>query len=209
MTQDPKQHPTESVKAELLQNVLEAELHDDATYPWNPSEAYFQSLEQSAPELEVTEAESSAFFTKLEALWQAPEVSEVSKVSKVSKVSEAAQTSSLLTPTPSTSLLLQRLSERAIKIPQATLESIAGRAAQLMESQLSTLDKLVQSVQDSLPQWDVEDLQVMARPYAYAMRGREPELPEDQDWEELSEMEQGRLAMAIARWIITEQENRA
>ncbi|NJR67970.1 MAG: hypothetical protein HC771_04310 [Synechococcales cyanobacterium CRU_2_2] len=30
-----------SANAELLQNVLEAGLHSDATYPWNPSEAYF------------------------------------------------------------------------------------------------------------------------------------------------------------------------
>ena len=197
MTQDPKQHPTESVKAELLQNVLEAELRSDATYPWNPSEAYFQSLEQAAPELDVTEAESSAFFTKLEALWQASETAVVEDSTQSDIQSDL------------THALFQRLSERAIQVPQATLNSIASRATQVIESQLSTLDKLVDAVQEALPQWDVEDLQVMARPYAYAMRGKEPELPEDQDWEELSEMEQGRLAMAIARWIITEQENRS
>ena len=201
MTQDPKQHPTESVNAELLQNVLEAELHDDAIYPWNPGEAYFQSLEQSVPEVELTEAESSAFFTRLEALWQASAVSEA--------VIQSDTRSHVQVTLPDTSVLLDRLSERAIQVPQTVLNSIASRAAQLIESQLSTLDKLVEAVQESLPQWDVEDLQVMARPYAYAMRGKEAELPETQDWEELSELEQGRLAMAIARWIITEQENRA
>lgn len=48
----------------------------------------------------------------------------------------------------------------------------------------------------------------MARPYAYAMRSEKPKLPENVDWESLSEMEQGRLALAIANWIMTELEHR-
>ncbi len=185
MTQDPKQNTDLTVKAELLQNVLEAELTQDTTYPWAPSEAYFTALEQAAPELEVRPGESEAFFAKLEGLWEA----DTAKLNNVSA-------------------LLQRLSARAIQMPQNVVEAIASRATQLVDSPLSSIDQLVNCVQDSLPQWDVEDLQVMARPYAYAMRGKEPELPEEKDWEALSEMEQGRLAMAIARWILTEQENR-
>ncbi|NJM56387.1 MAG: hypothetical protein HC857_01470 [Synechococcales cyanobacterium RU_4_20] len=174
-----------SANAELLQNVLEAGLHSDATYPWNPSEAYFFALEQAAPELEIPGAESEVFFAKLEALWK--------------------QDKTQLTQLGG---LLQRLSAQTIRLPQEIVEAIAARATELVGSPLSAIDQLVQCVQESLPQWDVEDLQVMARPYAFAMRGQEVELPEDQNWEEISEMEQGRLAMAIAHWILTEQENR-
>ncbi len=181
-------------KAELLQRILESELHADSPYPWNPeaAENYLQSLEAHVPEMEFPEPEADAFFSSLEGLWAAPDVP-----------MEAAQSEQL-----SLSDVIQQLAGRTLRVPQGAIAKMLEQVDHLMDSQLSAVDRLVACVQDCLPQWDAEDLQVLARPYAYAMRGKEPELPEDLDWEELSEVEQGRLAMAIARWMLTEQENR-
>lgn len=190
MTHQAMQNPDPNMlaQAELLQTVLESELSPDAAYPWNvaAAERYFDQLEAEAPATELGEAEAEQFFSQLEQLWeQRPAADSVSLAS-----------------------LAEGLASRCISIPQAALETLATKATALLDSQLSALDQLVACVQDVLPQWDVEDLQVMARPYAYAMRSQEQKLPENVDWESLSEVEQGRLAMAIANWIMTELENR-
>ena len=179
-----------NAEAELLQTVLEAELSPETPYPWNAAAAsrYFDKLEAATPELEVSEAEANGFFSKLDALWGK---------------SAAKKTAAI-----NLSSLAQQLSSRCVSVPQAALQAIAQKANVLVDSKLSSLDQLVACVQDVLPQWDVEDLQVMARPYAYAMRSEEPKLPENVQWESLSEVEQGRLAMAIANWIMTELEHR-
>lgn len=179
-----------NAEAELLQTVLDAELSPETAYPWNAAAAsrYFDKLEAATPELEVSEAEAKGFFSKLDSLWGK---------------SAAKKTASI-----NLSSLAQQLSSRCVSVPQAALQAIAQKANVLVDSKLSSLDQLVACVQDVLPQWDVEDLQVMARPYAYAMRSEEPKLPENVQWESLSEVEQGRLAMAIANWIMTELEHR-
>ena len=179
-----------NAEAELLQPVLEAELSNETPYPWNAAAAsrYFDKLEAAMPELEVSEAEANGFFSKLDALW--------------GKSPAKAKASVNLAG------LAQQLSSRCVSVPQAALQAMAQKATVLVDSKLSSLDQLVACVQDVLPQWDVEDLQVMARPYAYAMRSEEPKLPENVQWESLSEVEQGRLAMAIANWIMTELEHR-
>jgi len=181
-------------EAELLQTVLEAELSEATPYPWNSAAAgrYFDQLEAATPELEVSEAEAKGFFSKLDALWG----------------SSDAKATAKSTASVSLASLAQQLSSRCIIVPQAALQSMVQQANALVDSQLSSLDQLVACVQHVLPQWDAEDLQVMARPYAYAMRSEEPKLPEGVEWESLSEVEQGRLAMAIANWIMTELEHR-
>ena len=61
-----------------------------------------------------------------------------------------------------------------------------------------------------MPGWDLEDLEVMARPLAYSMRGdKNDELEnilatiEPVDWYNLSEVEQARLSLAIALYAIS------
>jgi hypothetical protein len=186
-------NPKTNAEAELLQTVLESELSVDTPYPWNGATAdqYFDQLEAATPELEISEAEANRFFSRLDALWNRAEVQAGAKAAPVNVASFA-----------------QLLASRCVSIPQGALQSIAQQANALVDSQLSALDQLVQCVQGVLPQWDVEDLQVIARPYAYAMRSQEPKLPENVEWESLSEVEQGRLAMAIANWIMAELEHR-
>lgn len=186
--QNPDSNNMMLAQAELLQTVLESELCADAAYPWNAAaaEQYFDQLEAETPATELGEAEAEQFFSKLDQLWeQQPTADSIGLAN-----------------------LAEGLAARCISIPQAALATLATQATALVGSQLSALDQLVACVQEVLPQWDVEDLQVMARPYAYAMRSQEQKLPENVDWESLSEVEQGRLAMAIANWIMTELENR-
>ena len=77
-------------------------------------------------------------------------------------------------------------------------------------STLSLSDQLVHCVSEVLPGWDLEDLEVMARPLAYSMRGdKNDELEnilatiEPVDWYNLSEVEQARLSLAIALYAIS------
>lgn len=193
MTQEAMQNfePSTMTQVELLQAILESQLSSDAVYPWNfkAAEQYFTQLESRAetdlPALDLGEAESEQFFGQLARLW--------------------AEGDAVSTDVAS---LADGLAARCITFPQAVLAAIAARATTVIDNQLSALEQLVQCVQAALPQWDVEDLEVMARPYAFAMRSQEPKLPENVDWQSLSEVEQGRLAMAIAHWILNELENR-
>ena len=73
----------------------------------------------------------------------------------------------------------------------------------------SLADQMVECVLDILPQWDEEDLQVLARPLAYAMRDADPEgvelvMATQRLWAELSEIEQARVGLAVARYAISQ-----
>ena len=68
---------------------------------------------------------------------------------------------------------------------------------------------MVECVLDILPQWDEEDLQVLARPLAYAMREADSEGVElvttsRKPWTELSEIEQAIVGLAVARYAISQ-----
>lgn len=183
------------VAGELLHVLL---LSDRASYPWNPlepeSEPYLAELEQtftldswSAPEIA---ARSQSLFSQLDQLWS-------DKVpARVSQTLQAA--------------LSHRFAQR---VPQDWLDAIANRASELLSTNLPLMDRLVQCVHQMLPAWAEDDLQVMARPLAYAMRGAEAEAIEftlgavrPVDWQELSDMERARLSLAIARYALAELE---
>ncbi len=94
----------------------------------------------------------------------------------------------------------QGLLDRFAGIPTAWLESIATAAQGVVQQKISLQDKLVTSVQSLLGQWAEEDLQVLARPLAYAMRGNTEENQAFTGvWEELSPLEQARWSLAIAK----------
>jgi len=94
----------------------------------------------------------------------------------------------------------QGLLDRFAGIPTAWLESIATAAQAVVQQKISLQDKLVTSVQSLLEQWAEEDLQVLARPLAYAMRGNTEENQAFTGvWEELSPLEQARWSLAIAK----------
>lgn len=165
---------------ELLEVLLQLE---DKCYPWDPatleSEGFFADLErdlllsdwqESQQEIEIR---SEALFDQMHSKWAALSVS-------------AADT------------LEQSLSERfANFIPQAWLVAIASRAHSVISTNLSLADQLVSCVKPLLPSWTDDDLLVLARPLAYAMRGNATPT-RSVEWTELSQMEQVRLSLAVA-----------
>jgi cell division septum initiation protein DivIVA len=184
----------DQAELELLRLILQ----DDSPYPWNPAEAeaesYFADLEQAAAEWSPAEFASSAqaLAAQFDQMWESlPTVSLQTTVAKA--------------------LQVDLFRQFAAQVPQVLLENIVQRAQQLLHSNLSMADQLVQCVQELLPGWGEDDLQVLARPFAYTMRGRETESLEAAlrsvrcaAWTELSGVEQARLSLAIARYAIAQ-----
>ncbi len=101
------------------------------------------------------------------------------------------------------------LAQFADRIPAHLLEMILQKAQATIAAQLSLADRLVACVQDALPTWAGDDLYVLARPLAYAMRGDDASVTAaiaavnpDADWATLSDTEQARLSLAVARQVI-------
>jgi hypothetical protein len=169
-------------EAQLLQALVQSEMGQDL-YPTQPNGAYLGELEAQM-EWEVSETASQAFFSRMDALW-------------------AAQAA----PAAESSLLVQ-LRDRFAGVPEALLAGLVKRASELVDSQLSAVDRLVSCVDEFLPQWQTDDLLVLARPLAVSMRsGTTAQMPVAEEWETLSEMEKVRLALALANWIMTEMKH--
>lgn len=97
------------------------------------------------------------------------------------------------------------LARKFATVPQAILSTIAQQAEQLQQQGANLIDQLAQCVQSALPQWEIEDLQVLARPLACAMRGAGQDVVLlKRDWQTLSATEQAKLSLAIARYAIDE-----
>lgn len=186
-----------SSQQELEQALLSLLLEDKAPYPWNPAneatEAFFAAAEdewvagQSSEELDAINAQSYAFFDRLSQAWD----------------TSSAQ--------PSDALQAQLVSHFGDRIPHSFLNRIAQQAQTLLNTQQPLADQLVQCVQDLLSGWNTDDLIVLARPYAYAMRGNDADALEAAlrsvryaAWTELSGVEQARLSLAIARYTLTQ-----
>jgi hypothetical protein len=78
------------------------------------------------------------------------------------------------------------------------------------------MEQLVACVRDALPSLAEEDLQVLARPMAYAMRDEASNVTESVlaatralDWAALSEIEQARLGLTIAYEALSQLDDRA
>jgi len=204
MTEQPRhqQDLRSAAEQDLLSALWQA---DTQCYPWDLTPeveaTYFLTLETGADldSWEPTPAQSQAFCDQLDRLW-------------LTVATEA-------TPTTVASLLT-RISDRFTgKVPHALIATIAERAQQVLEDSLATglapaqsrLEQLVYCVQDLLPAWGEEDLQVLARPLAYAMRGVDHQSATDRlletvrpvEWESLSEIEQARLSLTIADYALT------
>lgn len=176
-----------STHGELLEALLQP---DEDFYPWNPAEpeaeVYFAELERGFllsdwQEEEEIKSASQALFNQLNQCW-AP---------RVSLVTDSLQLS-----------LFERF---GALIPQSWLEAIANQAQQIFQSNLSLADQLVLCVKPVLPNWAQEDLLVLARPWAYAMRGTPNSAVEETsiddrpvEWGELSQIEQVRLTLEVA-----------
>ncbi|HLP89463.1 MAG TPA: hypothetical protein VK184_12835 [Nostocaceae cyanobacterium] len=177
-----------TVDLDLLATLLEPE---DASYPWNPAdeqaESYFYQLEEQFTfgdlQAEDWTNKANSFYNQLDALW--------------------LQVSSL----PITNNLQHTLHQAfAAFIPSGLLNSIADRASELFKLEQSAGEKLANCIQSLLPNWEIDDLLVLARPYAYSMRGGEGEIENiisslsEREWSSLSAIEQAKFSLAIANY---------
>ncbi|MEG4275656.1 MULTISPECIES: hypothetical protein [unclassified Microcoleus] len=170
---------------ELLATIVQT----DVAYPWNPaqleSESYLTALEQefalsdSFSDSDIA-LKSQVLFSQLEQVWL-------------------------------TTALQKSLREKFARVPQDFLTSIAQSVQNATVKYQSLADQMVECVLDILPQWAEEDLQVLARPLAYAMRDVDSEgaqlvMAAQKPWAQLSEIEQARVSLAVARYAISQLE---
>jgi cell division septum initiation protein DivIVA len=188
--------------------LLEALLDEDATYPWNPSQPesddYFcraehQSKIQDLLDEELT-ARSQSFYNQLDTLW--------------SHVSAKQHYNCNVAVGFVTQLKENLQKQIAAKVPHELIERIAEKAAEIFNPQQSMGEQLVSCVQSILPSWGSDDLTVLARPFAYAMRNSETHSLEtvldkvgEDDWQNISEIEQARISVAIAYYALRQITN--
>ncbi|MTJ09289.1 MULTISPECIES: hypothetical protein [unclassified Anabaena] len=187
---------------ELLEALLEPE---DGTYPWNvsdaASEAYFHHLEQQFDLQNFSEGELNTsadnFYQNLDIIWdQFPAIEEDNlRENTVHYLQKALQNAFLV-------------------IPEVLLTAICSKASEVLILEQSASEKLVECVQALLPSWEIDDLLVLARPFAYAMRSSEQHTLTTvigdgeqscghlRDWENLSAIEQAKISLAIADYAL-------
>jgi SpoVK/Ycf46/Vps4 family AAA+-type ATPase len=194
MTQDPQRPSISAFQSQAEMELLRQILQEKESYLWNPASlnaaSYFADLEQEV----------------LNAGWTNEELTEQGQIF-------ASHLEQVWATVPATSSLAADLFQRlSAQVPQGLLDNIVQKAQQVISANLTLADQLVQCVQDSLPSWDSDDLQVLARPFAYAMRGAESESLEsvlksvrNAEWDDLSSIEQARLSLAVARYAIAQQ----
>ncbi|MEH1818140.1 MAG: hypothetical protein V7L31_03420 [Nostoc sp.] len=193
------------IDLELLEALLEPE---DATYPWNPgddeSEAYFQELEQQFGMDDLLDEEltrrSQDFYGHLDTLW--------ADINSTPDYNDTRQQVVVLN--------LQEILRNnfAACVPQTLLNTIATKAAEIFAARQLISDQLVECVQTVLPAWETEDLLVLARPFAYAMRSSESQNAasalsnlQNSEWTALSEVDKAKVSLAIASYAFTQLNN--
>ena len=191
-----------NIDLEFLEALLEPE---DATYPWNladeASEAYFHDLELQFGLQEFSDSElitiADNFYQNLDIIWDQVTVIEDKNINKntVNYLQEALQNAFSV-------------------IPGVLLTAIAQKAYEVFMLEQSASDKLMECVQALLPSWETDDLLVLARPFAYAMRSSESHTLtaiirdfEHRDWANLSEIEQAKITLAIADYALQHLSN--
>lgn len=184
-----------NLSAQVELELLNAIILDDIAYPWLPNEAesedFFTAIEQELPLSDLLTdsglmSSSQKFFSQTAQLWSVVDV-------------EKSLSEKFAGCVPSS--LLDRLGKIAVNIVDQVTR---------LGSTLSLADQLVHCVSEVLPGWDLEDLEVMARPLAYSMRSEQDDAVENAlatvqtvHWSDLSEVEQARLSLAIALYAIS------
>jgi hypothetical protein len=188
---NPEFTPHTSAEAETdLMNCLLASSTID--YPWNPAD----------PEAAEYYAVSDSIFDLDD--WSEAEISERSH-SFFESVRDCWANSP--SPEAAVSPLAAMTAKFGSRVPEQWLAKIAANVAALATSNLEPVEQLVQSVGDLLSNWATDDLLVIARPYAYAMRcNTGVENPDNVvrpiEWTELSELERAKLTILIAQYAI-------
>jgi len=188
------------VELEFLQTLL-----DDDAYPWSNGDAsVFESLadmeaalaeQLSEPERDAIATQGQQFFQTLQQQWTV--------------IDNASTSNTNLSSVQST--LMQTFRDR---VPTDILETLAQKAMDVVQQPSTLAEQLVLCVQDCVPSLLPEDLQVLARPYAYAMRDPGTDKLDAANqairpvpWNELSPVEQARLSMAIAHYSLSQATN--
>ncbi|NEO82789.1 MAG: hypothetical protein F6J87_00790 [Spirulina sp. SIO3F2] len=104
--------------------------------------------------------------------------------------------------TNSSSLVSQLQDQFGTTVPADWLQTISDRATQLAQSTTSPLEQLLDCVGPLLSDWSLDDLQVFARPVAFAMRSAPAALPKEQNWSALSPVEQARYTLQVAKYAL-------
>jgi hypothetical protein len=199
MSFDRKPALTNHTEAGLESELIGCLLADSTTnYPWNPADpeaaAYYIESDSNFSFDDWSDDEisqkSQSFFTQIQSCW-----------------SDSPLPESVANP-----LDLLLTAKFGARVPQQWLGSIAAKVSTMATNQLEPVDRLVQSVQDLLANWATEDLLVMARPYAYAMRcdpgvDNPDNIVRPLDWENLSELERAKLTILIAQYAIDHTPN--
>jgi hypothetical protein len=177
-SQPERQHQSE---AELIDGLLAASIVE---YPWNPAD----------PDTADYYAQTDRHFSLDE--WSDDEIAQKSQsfYAGMHAVWE----------TPALDAITTKFGNR---VPHQWLAQIVANVSNLAASNLEPVDRLVGSVQDLLANWASEDLLVMARPYAYAMRcdpgvDNPDNIVRPLDWAQLSELERAKLTILIAQYAI-------
>lgn len=175
------------LELELLHSILD---EDATTYPWNPYDPA-----------------AIAYLDKLESEF----ISELSDEEFSSQWSQVSHMAEQLWAEPSESLMAALAQKFGARVPTHLLNQLAASVQTAAQSGGALVDQLVASAQTVLSGWEVDDLQVMARPLAMAMRGGQEEILEvtlqsirQVDWADLSEVEQARLSLVVARYALSE-----
>ena len=195
----------------------------------SPSSGQLSDNRASSPEISTAQAEllQNVLDTEQSAPWLATEVadeyaSEVEAAGSVLEFSddEVAKGWEGLSATLNqiwgeTTLLAQLQAKFSNRLPSDFLAMIGEKAQQVAKSGQPMVDQLISCVQDGFENMATADLQVMARPMAFAMRGSSADEFVDatvqsvrkDDWEALSPVEQARLSLAAARYAISQVED--
>ncbi|NER82142.1 MAG: hypothetical protein F6K42_21795 [Leptolyngbya sp. SIO1D8] len=185
-----------SVSSLSLQNGIELEmlhavLDNETAYPWN-----------------LADPAAASYLDKLEAAFEPGDLSEDIFASQWHQLSQQAEQ---LWASQGVSLAAVLIRQFESRMPTQLLTRLAASVEAGAQNSEALIDQLVSSVQDILQGWDADDLQVMARPLAMAMRDGHGEVVDltlqsvrQTDWENLSEVEQARLSLAIARYALGE-----
>ncbi|MEO0405894.1 MAG: hypothetical protein AAF289_00945 [Cyanobacteria bacterium P01_A01_bin.135] len=182
----------ERVELEFVQHLLAA----DEGYCWEPSapgsEAYLDWLERrwlaevdgkadSSEDLRETE-----FFTLLDQAWNEIDA-------------------------PASSLMKEIAQGLGDRLPQELLNRLLTSAKQVLATGQPLGEQLVQCVQSLVPQLERDDLLIMARPYATAMRDRQDPISLNgirssvraAQWSDLVPVERARLGLELSHYILT------
>jgi hypothetical protein len=158
--------------------------HGKISYPWNPSE-------------------SADFFNAIDL---APQLTDgMDEAELETRANSFFNTLDQLWDRSLQAMLVRKFAT----VPQAILASIASQAERLAQTALNHADQLIQCAQQSLPQWDIDDLSVMARPMAYAMRGEAKAESIAKDWTQLSEVDRAKLVLEIAHYALNQSKSDA